>query len=259
MTPDRDWAATFDETFSAPASAVQARIWAQVYGDDYPASLDTHSYTTISELTRIASELALGPKDTLVDLGCGRGGPGLWVAVQSGARLVGIDIAESAVASARSRAVEMGLPDRAEFRTGTFEATSLPDASVDGLMSVDALLFSPDKPSAIREMARVLTPGARLVATTWDYWSQPLGRPPQVADHRPLLEWAGLTVLAYEETDRWRERLKEIDGLLLDAVDELAKEVGVDSSELRRELIEASATNEFMTRRVLIVAERLDS
>jgi ubiquinone/menaquinone biosynthesis C-methylase UbiE len=259
MTPDRDWAVAFNNTFSTPVSAVHARIWAQVYGEEYPASLDTHSYITVSELNRIASELRLGPSDTLVDLGCGRGGPGLWVAVQSGASLIGIDIAESAVTSARSRAAAMGLSGRAEFRTGTFEETFLADASVDGVMSVDALLFTLNKRSAITELARVLKPGARLVATTWDYSSQPSGRPPQVVDHRPLLEEAGFAVLTYEETDRWRERLEAIDELLLDAVEELAAEMGTDPAEVRQDLIEMSATLASMTRRVLIVAERLDS
>jgi SAM-dependent methyltransferase len=153
----------------------------------------------------------------------------------------------------------MGLSGRAEFRIGTFEETSLADASVDGVMSVDALLFAPNKRSAITELARILTPGARLVATTWAYRSQPPGRPPQVEDHRPLLEEAGFAVLTYEETDRWRERLEAIDELLLDAVEELAAEMGTDPVEVRRDLIEMSATLAFMTRRVLIVAERLGS
>jgi SAM-dependent methyltransferase len=126
-------------------------------------------------------------------------------------------------------------------------------------MSVDALLFTLNKRSAITELARVLKPGARLVATTWDYSSQPSGRPPQVVDHRPLLEEAGFAVLTYEETDRWRERLEAIDELLLDAVEELAAEMGTDPAEVRQDLIEMSATLASMTRRVLIVAERLDS
>jgi hypothetical protein len=80
-----------------------------------------------------------------------------------------------------------------------------------------------------------------------------------VVDHRPLLEEAGFAVLTYEETDRWRERLEAIDELLLDAVEELAAEMGTDPAEVRQDLIEMSATLASMTRRVLIVAERLDS
>jgi len=33
-----DWAAHFSEAFEAPVSAVQSRIWAEVYGDEYPAA-----------------------------------------------------------------------------------------------------------------------------------------------------------------------------------------------------------------------------
>jgi SAM-dependent methyltransferase len=256
VTSDHDWAALFNETFATPASAVQARIWAQVYGDEFPSALDTYSYVTVSELGSIASELRLGAEDTLVDLGCGRGGPGLWVAAHSGSFLIGVDIADAAVAWAHGRAEMLGLSGRSEFRVGTFENTGLAGASVHGVMSVDALLFTPDKRAAISEVARILSPTGRFIATTWDYSRQPPARPPQVADHRPLLEEAGFAVLAYDETDRWRERIERTDALLYEAADELAAEVGDDPAEVRQYLLEMRATIECMTRRVLIVAER---
>ena len=58
-------------------------------------------------------------------------------------------------------------------------------------MSIDALLFAPSKPAAAAELARILTPGGRLVLTSWDYHSQPAGRAFQITDHRPLLDRAG--------------------------------------------------------------------
>ena len=113
------------------------------------------------------------------------------------------------------------------------------------------------QPRAERRPARLLRPGGRLVLTTWDYGSQPENRPPQVADHRPLLEAAGFGLLQYAETDSWRERQTRIDLLLLDAVDELAAEDGSDPDEVRQGLIEMHRTLDHMIRRVLIVAERL--
>ena len=106
-------------------------------------------------------------------------------------------------------------------------------------------------------MARIVKPGGRVVMTTWDYHRQPIGRPPQVPDHRPLLEQAGFSVVAYDETPRWREYLDRTDELLLEAVDELAVESGMTSDRIRRELEEAGATTSCMIRRVFAVAQLL--
>ncbi len=78
----------------------------------------------------------------------------------------------------------------AQFVSSSFESTGLDYASVDAVMSVDAMLFTPDKAAALRELRRILRSGGRLALTSWDYHRQPLG-PPQVDDHRPLLAAAG--------------------------------------------------------------------
>ncbi|MFN2452349.1 MAG: class I SAM-dependent methyltransferase [Candidatus Dormibacteria bacterium] len=256
MPDTRDWRAVFDRTFAGPVSAVHARAWQQVYGEEYPAELDTYSYVTRSELRDLATELGAGPGDLVLDAGCGRGGPGLWVAAETGASLVGIDIAPSAVAGARDRAARIGLAAVTTYRVGTFEATGLDPGSCTAAMSIDALLFTPDKALALHELARVLRPGGRLVFTSWDYHAQPVGRPPQVDDHRPLLSAAGFDVLRYEETANWRTHLRRSSALLLDAVDELAAETGESPEVIRSQLEEMAATEAAMSRRVLVVARR---
>jgi len=247
-----DWKAIFEATFVAPASRVEQRIWREVYGAEYPEGVDPYSYITRSELDRFVRELQLEPGERLVDVGCGRGGPGLWVAAQSGARLLGIDIAETALAQGRSRAAAMGI--EATFQLGSFEATGIGDGEADGVMSVDAFLFAPDKAAAARELHRILRAGRRLVFTSWDYRSQPDGRPPQVPDHRPLLEAAGFRIEAYEATDRWREYGDATNAGLLAAVDELAAESGESVDEVRAGILEMRAAYDHMTRRVLAVA-----
>ena len=96
----------------------------------------------------------------------------------------------------------------------------------------------------------------RLVVTTWDYWRQPVGRPPQVPDHRPILGKAGFEVRSYDETIAWRQRQTRICELMLLAIDELAPETGSDPSQIRSSVDEMRATLDCMSRRVLIVAER---
>ena len=245
-----DWRAVFDEAFGTPESTVQARVWAQVLGDDYPAELAPYSYTTRSELATVAREVLVGPGDLLVDVGSGRGGPGLWVAAETGADHLAVDITPVGLEEVTRRAAAVGLADRSRTAVGSFEGLPLDDDAAG------AVLFSPDKTAAAREIARVLRPGGRLVLTTWDYHRQPVGRPPQVADHRPLLAAAGLRVLRYDETPEWERRQREIDRLLMESLDELAAESGEDPAEVRSGLEEMAATVDTMLRRVLVVAER---
>jgi len=239
-----------------PVSSVELEVWREALGEEYPEGLDPHSYVSRSELVRFVDEIGVGDREHLVDVGCGRGGAGLWVAAQTGATLTGVDIADTALDAARQRAAGLGLSGRSRFVLGSFEQLPLPSGTADGVMSVDALLFTPDKSRAAVELARVLRPGGRLVFTSWDYDRQPVGRPPQVHDHRPLLEAAGFTVLTYEETVDWRERQTREYHLLLERVDELAAASGEDREELRAGLLEMQATQECMIRRVLAVAER---
>lgn len=256
-TPDDDLAAGFDQEFARPASAVMARVWAAVLGDEYPAELAPYSWITRSELAVFVREVRVSAGDLLVDVGSGRGGPGLWVASRTGADHLAVDVAESGLAAVRETAGRLGVERRSRTALGSFEDLPLDDSSADAVMSVDSLLFTPDKAAAARELARVLRPGGRLVLTTWDYTEQPVGRPPQVPDHRPLLADAGLDVLRYEETRDWEHRERESCRLLLESVDELAAEEGDDPADVRASILEMAATIEAMLRRVLVVAERV--
>jgi ubiquinone/menaquinone biosynthesis C-methylase UbiE len=250
-----DWRTVFEATYASAPSPVQERVWRGVLGDEYPEGIDPYSFVTASELRRFAADLGLQPGDALVDLGCGRGGAGLWVALETGARLTGVDIADAALDAARERAARLGA--HATFVRGEFEATGLPDGAADGVMSVDALLFTPDKAAALREFHRILRPGGRLCLTSWDYHTQPVGRPPQVPDHRPIAENAGFRVLAYDETPSWRELQEAIGTRLLDAAAELAAEDGVPVEEARRGIEEMNATLATMIRRFFLVAEAI--
>jgi SAM-dependent methyltransferase len=257
VADETPWTEVFTSVFETPASNVEARIWADVYGDEYPAELEPYSFTTWSELRLIADALALASADHLIDVGCGRGGPGLWVAATTGASLLGVDISPTALEAGRRRAETVGLGASATYSEGSFDAIPAGIESAQGVLSVDALLFAPDKSAALREIARVLEPGRRLVATTWDYRTQPVNRPPQVDDHRPLLIDAGFRVVSYEETPDWLENHRKLDSLLLDAVDELAEENGESPEEIRAGIQEMAATVDAMSRRVLIVAEKV--
>lgn len=226
-------AAGYDAVYAAvPHSATLDRIWREhAAGPDYPAGYEHISFLTLAELRTLARELRLAEGAALVDLACGRGGPGLWVARETGATLTGIDLSPVAVAGASARAASMGLSARAAFSVGTFAATGLVAASCDAAMSADALQYAPDKQAALDEAARILRSGGRLVFACFEVDAERVAGVPAlgvdpVADYRPLLDAAGFVVTAYAETPGWRERLTAAYQAIVDAKVALMAEMG---------------------------------
>ena len=95
---DRDWVEVFTREFDQPESAVQARIWADVLGDEYPAELAPYSYTTRSEVQFMADHARrrhrrCAGRHRLRSRRIGA----ISCQQATGARYVGVDIAASAL------------------------------------------------------------------------------------------------------------------------------------------------------------------
>ena len=90
------------------------RLWAEAMGEEYPAEVEPFSACSRWLLGRIVAALGLRPDGRLVDLGCGRGGPGLWLARALSVHLVGVDFSPVAVRLALSRAGDFVPPGRAD-------------------------------------------------------------------------------------------------------------------------------------------------
>lgn len=76
-------------------------------------------------------------------------------------RLTGIDISPAMLALAQERAQRLGR--QVELRVGDAQALAFPDSSFDTVLSTLSLCTIPDAERAVREAARVLRPGGRLV------------------------------------------------------------------------------------------------
>ncbi|WP_203923362.1 class I SAM-dependent methyltransferase [Rugosimonospora africana] len=185
------------------ASPLMRELWAQAMGDQYPAEVEPFSACSWWLLGNAVAALRLRPDGRLVDLGCGRGGPGLWLTRALSARLVGIDFSPVAVDLAAIRAARFVAPGRAEFRLGTFDGTGLPDGYADGVLSMDALQFAKDRVAALREVRRILAPAGRAVVTVRQ-------RPAGADDWPTMAASAGLDVeqsLVYPDYDEYWRRL----------------------------------------------------
>ena len=101
--------------------------------------------------------------DTVLDIGSGSGTDAFIAAglVGPGGRVIGLDLTEAMRDKLRANAAVAGTANL-EVLAGNAEAIPLPDASVDVVSSNGVLNLVPDKPRAIREIARVLRVGGRL-------------------------------------------------------------------------------------------------
>jgi len=129
----------------------------------YESQARTHPVGEVSGRVRKAGDLLarLAPRcRVLVDLGCGSGEVGAYLARRVGAEVVwGIDIAERNLASARERGLRTA---RADLNR---DPLPLEEASADALFCGELLqyLYNPDH--LAREARRVLKPGGVAVFT----------------------------------------------------------------------------------------------
>jgi len=110
--------------------------------------------------TDLIDAAALRPGERVLDVGCGTGIVARLAREKiAEARLAGLDPEPGMLDVARRVAGGLGI----EWHQASAESMPLEDAAFDVVLSQMALQFVPDRPAALREMARVLAAGGRLV------------------------------------------------------------------------------------------------
>jgi SAM-dependent methyltransferase len=150
----------------------------------------------------------LPPGGTVVDLGCGSGDDLLALATRHpdpGARFIGIDASESAVATVAERAVADPRIDVGHHR---LEGGRVPlaDGSVDAVYSHNLLECIGDRPAFAREVGRVLRPGGVAVIAHWDFDSQVMDGTDKAAIRRLVHAFADWQQPWMEHADGWMGR-----------------------------------------------------
>jgi cyclopropane-fatty-acyl-phospholipid synthase len=174
----------------------------------------------------IAAKLLPADGATALDIGCGFGGLGLYLAGVAGARVTGVTLSEEQFAVAKNRALDAGLADRVEFRlqdyrdvdetydrivsVGMFEHVGV--SRYDEFFTAARRLLKDDGIMLLHSIGRNYVPGA---TNPWiRKYIFPGGHIPSLSEVLPAVERAGLFVtdieilrLHYAETLRaWRER-----------------------------------------------------
>ena len=107
------------------------------------------------------SRLELRPGMTVVDIGCGIGGPMRRVARESGVRVVGINASEVQCDNVRRLNDAAGLADQTDcLRCSFMDMSAIADRTFDRGYAIESTCHAPDKAGAFAEIYRVLKPGA---------------------------------------------------------------------------------------------------
>ena len=210
------------------------KIWSEAFGESYPPGLQHYGYLTQHDLKVLAERLALPEGSSLLDIGCGIGGPGLHLAQELKLQLTGIDIVEDAVSQANQFQKKFNLSYPAHFMPGEFMNIPLEDESVDGVISIDSLWVTLDKIEALRAVKRVMKPGAKFVFTHWDLLS---------TDPVALLETSGLKFVYREDTPDWKEYQRRVYAGIKKYEANLVEEMGESANML---LYEAQASPPYL-------------
>lgn len=197
----------------------------------YSCAYFEHPYASLEEAQiakkrHITAKLAVEPGHKVLDIGCGWGGLGLYLADIAGADVVGITLSSEQYKTARRRAIERRMQNRVDFRIEDYRQTQ---GTFDRIVSVGMFehVGVPYYDTFFRHCARLLDENGVMLLHTIGRTSAPGATNPWIAKYIfpggyipnlseiiPAITKAGLLVadvevlrLHYADTLRaWRER-----------------------------------------------------
>jgi demethylmenaquinone methyltransferase / 2-methoxy-6-polyprenyl-1,4-benzoquinol methylase len=159
----------------------------------------------------LVSRLPVGPDDVVLDVATGTAAVALELVRQKGCSVVGVDQSPEMLTEARRRLMLAAATRQVRLVEAGAEKLPFEDASFDGLTAAYILRYLNDLPTGMRELARVLRPGA--TAALLDF-----GVPPRTL---PRAGWnlyvdLGLPLLGRAVSPDWREVGRFLGGSIRD-------------------------------------------
>lgn len=132
---EKEARARFSERYAIRRPGVMREMEARVIG----AAWGANGYTTLQQADELGRRLELGAGTRLLDVGTGRGWPGLYLAATTGCSLVGTDMPVEPLTDAAHRAGAEGIADRASFVAAGGAAQPFRARSFDAVVLTDVL------------------------------------------------------------------------------------------------------------------------
>ena len=154
--PDMYW--YYYQTFyqAAWASEAHSELCRRVFGED----LCQEGQTDMASLNDLLDLLDLEPGEEVLDLGCGAGAIAEYISDRTGARITGLDYAESAIDEAKRRTADRRSHLR--FVQGDMNLLDLSRTSLDAAISLDTLYWAADLEKTLSDVVAALRPGGRM-------------------------------------------------------------------------------------------------
>ena len=132
---EQEAAARFAEGYGRPSSDAARKVERLVIGADFGAN----GYTTVPQADSLGEQLELAHGRRLLDVGSGRGWPGLYLAKRTGCSVVLTDLPEEAMRSASHRARSDGFSERSDMVVATARRLPFRPATFDAIVHTDVL------------------------------------------------------------------------------------------------------------------------
>ncbi len=133
--PRREVIERFSERYSIRGDDAFKEIEQNVIGGVFGAN----GYTTKAQADRLIDALRLPQKSRVLDLGAGRGWPGLYIAETAGCNVVMADLPEPGLRIALKSADDRKIANRAHPIIATAESLPLRKRSFDAIVHTDVL------------------------------------------------------------------------------------------------------------------------
>ena len=160
MSATRSSASAIDT--AAPRPTAERAVEHAVIGGDVGAN----GYTTVAQADELGRLLRLAPGVRLLDIGCGRGYPGLYLAKTTGCGVVGTDLPLASLRAGAIRSRRTRTARRAALLAASAIRLPFRAETFDAIVHTDVLCCLRPKLAALRACHRLLRPGGRMAFTT---------------------------------------------------------------------------------------------
>jgi len=147
----------FRACYRVGGTDAQLRFERLVFGSEFGAD----GWTTIEQADELAQRLELRTGQRLLDIGTGRGWPGLYLALKTGCDAVLTDQPVEGLQHAVTRADRDGIAERSFAVAATVRALPFRPGSFDAIVHTDVLCCLRPKLLTLRASRRLLRPGGR--------------------------------------------------------------------------------------------------
>ncbi|MEX0810887.1 MAG: class I SAM-dependent methyltransferase [Chitinophagales bacterium] len=129
-------------------------------GEDFQASILRHEH-------HLSDQLKLGPKDKVLDVGCGIMGPARNIAKYSGANITGLTINQHQVNRCKELNAASEAKDLLQVQQGDFMDIPFPDNSFDKMYAIEALCHAPSILGVYQQISQKLKPAGTACFYQW--------------------------------------------------------------------------------------------